>query len=73
MTRNITLNADETLIERARARARRQHTTLNAAFRTWLASYAAVEGVAVAYDEVMAQLHDVVAGGPFDRDTLNER
>jgi len=36
----ITLSADEQLIEAARERARREHTTLNAAFRGWLSEYA---------------------------------
>ena len=35
--KNITLSADEDLIERARQIARAQHKTLNAAFREWLA------------------------------------
>ena len=38
-TRNITLSADENLIEAARRRAAAQHTTLNAQFRLWLADY----------------------------------
>ena len=37
--RNITLSADEKLIEAARRRAAMQHTTLNAQFRLWLADY----------------------------------
>ncbi len=34
--KNITLSADERLIEAARAVAQRKQTTLNAAFRSWL-------------------------------------
>ena len=37
MMKNITLSADETLIERARQRAVVEHTTLNELFRAWLA------------------------------------
>ena len=37
--KNITLSADEQLIEAARRRAVAQHTTLNAQFRLWLADY----------------------------------
>ena len=37
--KNITLSAPEPLIEAARQRAQEEHTTLNAEFRTWLASY----------------------------------
>ena len=34
--KNITLSADEGLIEAARERARTEHTTLNEQFRLWL-------------------------------------
>ncbi len=42
--KNITLSADESLIEQARLVARTQHKTLNAAFREWLEQYAAQAG-----------------------------
>ena len=38
--RNVTLSADEALIEGARRRAESEHTTLNNLFREWLARYA---------------------------------
>ena len=38
--KNITLSADEGLIEAARERARAEHTTLNEQFRLWLVDYA---------------------------------
>lgn len=38
--KNITLSADEKLIEAARERARAEHTTLNEQFRLWLEDYA---------------------------------
>ena len=38
--RNVTLSADETLIENGRRRAESEHTTLNNLFREWLARYA---------------------------------
>ncbi|MBW1881362.1 MAG: hypothetical protein JRJ84_23650, partial [Deltaproteobacteria bacterium] len=50
MARNITLSADEVLIERARARARQQQTSLNAVFRRWLESYAAEQGARESYE-----------------------
>ena len=37
--KNITLSADEKLIEAARERVRAEHTTLNEQFRRWLADY----------------------------------
>ena len=38
--RNVTLSADEALIEGARRRAESENTTLNNLFREWLARYA---------------------------------
>jgi hypothetical protein len=34
--KNVTLSAEENLIEQARLVARQQHRTLNGAFREWL-------------------------------------
>lgn len=39
MLKNITLSAEEHLIAAARARAAREHTTLNAEFREWLEEF----------------------------------
>ena len=41
--KNVTLSAEEELIEQARQIARAKHTTLNQAFREWLADYTARE------------------------------
>jgi hypothetical protein len=48
--KNVTLSADESLIEQARLVARSQHKTLNAAFREWLEQYAAQAGGGAAVD-----------------------
>jgi hypothetical protein len=71
--RNITLSADEDLIERARSIARGQRRTLNAAFREWLTQFAQSTGDAQGFDALMKQLGHVDAGGHFSRDDLNER
>ncbi len=73
MSRNITLSADEALIRRARARARQQQTSLNAAFRQWLESYAAQQGARESYESLMARLDKVEAGRRFSRREMNER
>jgi len=52
--KNITLSADEKLIEAARARAER--TTLNEQFRDWLAAYARERSRIREYDTVDAQM-----------------
>lgn len=72
--KNITLSADESLIEAARQRARSDHTTLNEAFRVWLAAYAHQRERLQRYDEVMATLRGTVkVGRKLSRDERNER
>jgi hypothetical protein len=73
--KNITLSADEKLIEAARERARAEHTTLNAEFRRWLADYAQRKQRA---DEAMAVVERLrgyvrTGGRKFTRDEMNER
>ena len=71
--KNITLSADEDLIERARLIARGQRRTLNAAFREWLAQFAESEGDAQGFDALMKRLQNVNAGRHFSREEMNER
>jgi hypothetical protein len=73
--KNITLSADEGLIEAARERARAEHTTLNEQFRRWLKDYARREQQA---DEAMAVIRELrgkvrTGGRKFTRDEMNER
>ena len=73
--KNITLSADEHLIEAARERARSEHTTLNAEFRCWLNDYARRKHQA---DEAMALIERLrkkvrTGGRKFTRDEMNER
>ncbi|HOX17068.1 MAG TPA: hypothetical protein PKW82_01310 [Spirochaetales bacterium] len=69
--KNITLSADEALIEEARRKASSRRSTLNDEFRVWLASYVG-EGAA-GYDAIMADFEDVDSGRHFTRDEANER
>jgi hypothetical protein len=71
--RNITLSADESLIEQARLTAQARHTTLNAAFREWLQQYASQAGAGAAIDALMRRLRHVRSSGPYTRDEMNER
>jgi hypothetical protein len=71
--KNITLSANEDLIERARLIARGQRTTLNSAFREWLAQFTQSAGDARGFDALMHRLKHIDAGRPFSRDELNER
>ncbi len=71
--KNVTLSADEDLIEQARLVARAQRKTLNAAFREWLQQYVAQSGNAQEFDSLMNRLRHVRAGRRFTRDEMNER
>lgn len=71
--KNVTLSADEDLIEQARLVARSQHKTLNTAFREWLVQYTAQAGAAQEFKALMERLRHVRAGRHFSRDEMNER
>ncbi len=74
--KNITLSAEEDLIENARDEARRHNTTLNQMFRDWLAEIAArpkrgrQAQVDALFDRVLTQVN---AGRKFTREEMNER
>jgi predicted transcriptional regulator len=71
--KNITLSADEDLIEQARLLARAQRKTLNAVFREWLVQFTAQAGDSEEVDALMRRLRHVNAGHHFTRDEMNER
>jgi len=73
IVRNITLSAEEELIDRARLRATREKTTLNAAFRDWLSRYAGTETSSHEYRDLMKRLRHARPGKHFSREELNER
>ncbi|MYB76156.1 MAG: hypothetical protein F4X83_03480 [Chloroflexi bacterium] len=73
--KNITLSADEGLLEAARRRAAAEGTTLAALFRRWLEEYVGRERQA---DKAMAttrELRETIdsSGRRFTRDEMNER
>ena len=72
--KNITLSADEGLIEAARERARAEQTTLNEQFRLWLAYYARREQQAQRAMETIRELRGKLrVGRRLTRDEMNER
>ncbi len=71
--KNVTLSAEEHLIEQARLVARSQHRTLNAAFREWLEQFTAKSGNGQEVDALMRRLRHVRSGQHFSRDEMNER
>ena len=72
--KNITLSADENLIEAARQRAVSEHTTLNEQFRLWLNNYVQREQQAAEAMRVMRELQGRLrVGRKLTRDEMNER
>jgi predicted transcriptional regulator len=71
--KNITLSADEDLIEQARLFARSQHKTLNTMFREWLEHLVRRDNNAQEYEALMNRLKHIRAGRHFSRDEMNER
>ncbi len=73
--KNITLSADEKLIEAARERARAEHTTLNEQFRRWLEEYARRRQLANEAIDVLNDLRGELrtGGRKFTREEMNER
>jgi hypothetical protein len=72
--KNVTLSADEDLIEEARAVARSRRTTLNAAFRDWLVQYSGRQARRREIEEFFRSARYGNSGGHhFTRDEMNER
>jgi len=72
--KNITLSADEELIEQARQLARAQKRTLNEAFREWLVQFTQQASSAEEYDSLMERLRrHVRLHPPYTREEMNER
>jgi len=53
--KEITLSADDDLIERARSIAREQRRTLDEAFQDWLTEFTTAAGEALPYDSRMGR------------------
>ncbi len=71
--KNITLSAEEALLQKARARAAAEHKSLNAVFRDWIAQYAHPGTRLHSYRAMMRQIGPIRTGGPFSRDEANAR
>jgi len=73
MLKNVTLSADETLIEKARHRASEEHKSLNELFREWMTGYVGGERRSQEYQLLMKRLTHARPGRAFSRDEMNER
>ncbi len=71
--KNITLSAEERLIEQAREQARARQTTLNQMFREWLAGLSDERQRTGKIDAIFARCDAVNAGGKFSREEMNAR
>ncbi len=71
--KNVTLSADEHLLQQARKIAHSRNRTLNAEFRLWLEHYTAEAGTAEDYAALMASLRHIRSGGKYTREAMNER
>jgi len=73
MLKNVTLSADEMLINQARKSAQQEHTTLNAMFRQWLTRYVKQKQSTLDYESLMQDISYARAGRSYSRDEMNER
>ena len=74
MLKNITLSAEDALIQKARQKAVSEKRTLNALFRDWLNKYVHKSDPAIDFDRLMKKLSYVRTGGrKFTREEMNER
>lgn len=71
--KNITLSAEEELIQKARSVAHRRATSLNDLFRSWLRELTRDAGQSKNYDRLMERLESRQSGRTFSREELNER
>ncbi len=73
--KNITLSADEGLLDAARRRAGAEGTTLDALFRRWLADYVERGRRAERAIATIAELRETIGTGgrKFTREEMNER
>ncbi len=70
---NITLSAEDHLIEQARQVARKRRTTLNQAFREWLKGFTQQEPAVSTIEALYARLTYVDSGGrKYTREEMNE-
>lgn len=71
--KNITLSAEQELIQKARLKAQKDHSTLNEQFRHWLKKYVSIGSSQKSYKSVIEKYTYTNAGKSFNREELNER
>ena len=71
--KNVTLSAEDRVLDRARELARRRSTTLNQMFRDWLSELTAERARKDRFEQLMRRLAHARSGGRFTRDEMNAR
>jgi hypothetical protein len=71
--KNITVSAEEAVLNQARRRAKTEHRTLNELFRQWLDQYVAQAAAGENYAALMQRLDHVAAGRRFSREEMHAR
>ena len=71
--RNITLSAEDEVIDGARERARRENRSLNDAFRDWLGVYSGGKEKKLTLREIQKRWSHIKTGGPYTREEMNAR
>jgi len=67
------LSAEQKLILKAREKAQREKTTLNAVFRQWLRQYVNSDYRTKEFDHLIKSFSYAKPGRTFSRDEMNER
>ena len=73
MIKNITFNAEESLLRKAREKAMHERKSLNVVFRGWLSRYVNQDDASSNYHALMKRLKHIVPGRKFSREEMNER
>ena len=73
MLKNITLSADEYLIEKARKNAQKEKKSLNTIFREWLDRYVKQHGGDVKFNTLIKKMSYAKSGKHFTREEMNAR
>ena len=73
MQKNITLKAEEAVIQKAREKAVSEHTSLNSLFQQWLRQYIHSDEAEKKYQELMDSMSYAFPGRKFSREDMNER
>ena len=71
--KNVTFRIQEDLLKKARAKALKEHQSLNKLVSQWLKNYAAGKGQQMDYMSFMAKLDNIKIGKKFTREEMNER